>query len=467
MSTLRKRKSRAAAAAEEPRTAADAGQAPATAETGGTGGPGARRGLRAARPRRRGRTCAVCGLLSTGLVGALLTAGHPGGPGAGDGAKAAVKAPAPVRHAPTARTTPPWDGEAKVIGDGSTSYTGPQPHQLKPEKLKPGQKPPQFVVFSWDGALENDDHFFSRFRKVAKANDAHMTFFLSGIYLLPKARRTLYHPPKHAPGSAAIDFPTDEHIRWTLEQLRLAWQDGDEIGTHFNGHFCAPDPGGGGTWTTGQWKKEMSQAYSFVQNWKTDTGFKDLAPLPFDYAQELVGGRAPCLEGQKNLLPAEKALGWRYDASSPGDFQQWPAKKGGVWDFPLQLLPYPGKDLQVLSMDFNFLYNQSGDETEGDPARYPQWEKETRQGYLNGFERAYNGSRAPLFVGNHFETWNGGLYMQAVEDVVKAVCTKKDVRCVSFKELCDWLDVQDPAVLAKLRNLDPGEAPDWAAFLGK
>jgi hypothetical protein len=295
-----------------------------------------------------------------------------------------------------------------------------------------------------------------------------MTFFLSGIYLLPKDKRTLYHPPQHPPGSSAIDFPTDQHIKWTLQQLRLAWEDGDEIGTHFNGHFCKPDQGAGANWSTKEWLSETNQAYSFVQNWKTNTGYKDIPPLPFDYSQELVGGRAPCLEGQKNLLPAEKQLGWRYDASSPGDFQLWPQKQDGVWNFPLELVPYPGKSFQGLSMDFNFLYNQSGgDVTEGDPAKYPAWEKQTRQGYLDGFERVYNGSRAPLFIGNHFEDWNGGIYMQAVSDVVKNVCGKKGVECVSFKELCDWLDVQDPAVVAKLRNLDPGESPDWSTFLKK
>jgi hypothetical protein len=360
------------------------------------------------------------------------------------------------------------EGKPHVIGDGSTAYTGPQPHQPKPEKLKPGQKPPQFVVFSWDGALENDDHYFSRFRKLGEKYGADETFFLSGIYLLPKAKRTLYKPPMHSPGASAIDFPTDQHIRWTLQQLREAWEDGDEIGTHFNGHFCAPDPGGGGNWTTKMWLSEISQAQSFVEHWKTNTGYKDIPPLPFDYAKELVGGRAPCLEGQKKLLPAEKALGWRYDASSPGGFQSWPSKKDGVWDFPLELIPYPGKDFQVLSMDFNFLYNQSGgDVTEGDPAMYPTWEKETREGYLAGFERAYHGSRAPLFIGNHFETWNGGIYMQAIADVMKDVCRRKGVRCVSFKELADWLDAQDPKVLAKLRDLDPGESPDWSTFLAK
>jgi hypothetical protein len=358
-----------------------------------------------------------------------------------------------------------WDGKTKVLGDGSTSYTGPQPNQPKIEKLKPGEKPPQFVVFSWDGALENDDHLFSHFREVAKQNNAHMTFFLTGMYLLPAAKRAMYHPPMHPVGTAAISFATDPHIRATLEQVRQAYLDGNEIGTHFNGHFCGTK--GGGDWSVAQWKSEIDQAYSFVENWKTNTGFNDIAPLPFDYSTELAGGRAPCLEGQKNLLKAAKTYGWQYDASSPGDFQIWPNKKDGIWDFPLQLIPYPNSKFQVLSMDFNFLANQSGDSTQGDPSKYATWEKEAREGYLNGFERVYNGSRAPLFIGNHFETWNGGIYMQAIEDVMKSVCKRTGVRCVSFKELADWMDAQDPAVLAKLRLLDPAQSPDWKSYLKK
>ncbi|MDX6353324.1 MAG: hypothetical protein QOF98_227 [Streptomyces sp.] len=435
---------------------------------------GPSRNRESAAPLNRRKFCALCGIAFLGLVGAVAET-VDGGAGKAEGAEGPGGQPsqgATPEQTATATSTPTpsptWDGKTRVIGDGSTSYTGPQPGQLKPEKLKPGETPPQFVVFSWDGALENDDHLFSRFRKLAKEHNAHFTFFLSGIYLLPKDKRTLYHPPQHAPGSSAIDFPTDEHIEWTLEQLRLAWQEGNEIGTHFNGHFCAPDPCAGGNWSTEDWQSEIAQAKSFVENWKTHTGFKDIPPLPFDYSAELAGGRAPCLEGQQNLLPAAKELGWRYDASSPGDFQLWPAKKSGVWDFPLQLIPYPDADYQVLSMDFNFLYHQSGgDVTQGDPADYDRWEQTTRDGYLNGFERVYNGSRAPLFVGNHFETWNGGIYMQAIEDVVKDVAGRKDVRCVSFKELADWLDVQDPAVLTQLRTLDPSEAPDWTTFITK
>ncbi|MER7463182.1 hypothetical protein [Streptomyces sp. NPDC097981] len=375
-----------------------------------------------------------------------------GASGGAAGAAAAAKGPEEA-----------WDGKVKVLGDGSTSYTGPQPGQLKPEKLKPGEKPPQFVVFSWDGALEGDDHLFSHFRQVAKENKAHMTFFLTGIYLLPDNKKMLYRPPQHPQGSAAISYPTVPHVKSTLGQLRGAWADGDEIGSHFNGHFCGST--GGGDWSPAEWKSEIDQTYSFVKNWKTNTGFTKEAPLPFDPDREVVGGRAPCLEGQKNLLTAIKPYGWRYDASSSGDFQLWPSKLDGIWNFPLQLVPLQGKEVQVLSMDFNFLFNQSGDSTQGDPAKFAAWQAQVRASYMNGFNRVYNGSRAPMFIGNHFEDWNGGIYMKAVEDVMKDVCPRQEVRCVSFKELSDWLDVQDPKVLAQLRTLDPAQAPDWTDLI--
>ncbi|MFF9645394.1 polysaccharide deacetylase family protein [Kitasatospora aureofaciens] len=412
----------------------------------------------------------MTGLLAVGVVAALaLAAGGPDWQGrpTAVGTTPASPEPSPTNDTPaptsTPSATPAWDGRVKVLGDGSTSYTGPQPKQPTPEKLKPGEKPPQFVVFSWDGALEGDDHLFSRFRKLGVENNAQMTFFLSGIYTLPKSKRTLYHPPQHDPGAASIDYATDAHIKDTLEQLRLAWLDGNEIGTHFNGHFCGKK--GGGDWSAEEWKSELDQAVSFVTNWKTNTGFKDLPPLPFDYTKELVGGRAPCLEGQKNLLPAEKAAGFRYDASSPGEFQVWPSKKDGIWNFPLQMLPFPAKGSQGLSMDFNFLAGQSGNSTKGDPKKFAEWEKETKESYLAGFERVYNGSRAPLFIGNHFEDWNGGIYMQAIEDVMTDVCKRDGVRCVTFRQVADWLDAQDPKVLDKLRQLDPGQPTDWTRLV--
>ncbi|QYA94890.1 hypothetical protein KZO11_14960 [Streptomyces anulatus] len=356
--------------------------------------------------------------------------------------------------------------KVRLIGDGSTADTGKQPNQPQaPVPLEPGQKPPQFVIFSWDGAGEVGNGLFPRFLELAKEHDAAMTFFLSGIYLLPESKKSLYRPPNNPRGASDIGYLTDDHVKDTLKYVRQAWLDGHEIGTHFNGHFC----GGSGSverWTPAQWHSEINQAVSFVTEWRTNTGWENEDPLPFDYRKELIGGRTPCLLGQDNLLPTASKLGWRYDASSPGGRQTWPVKRGGIWDLPLQAMPFPGHSFEVLSMDYNILANQSQNSTKGMPSRYPGWRTQATGAYLAGFQRAYESNRAPFYIGNHFEEWNGGIYMDAVEEVIKKVADKDDVRLVSFRQYVDWLDVQDPAVLAKLRTLDVGQAPadGWNSF---
>ncbi|WP_425830846.1 hypothetical protein [Streptomyces fractus] len=365
----------------------------------------------------------------------------------------------------------PARARLRAIGDGSTAYTGRQPHQPgRPERLEPGQKPPQFVVFSWDGAGEVGNGLFPRFLKLAEDHGAHMTFFLSGLYLLPESKKRLYRPPNNPVGASDIGYLTDAHIKETLTYVRRAWLEGHEIGTHFNGHFCA----GTGTvadWTPAQWRDEIEQAKSFVQKWRTHTGWKDLPALPFDYDKELVGGRTPCLLGQDGLLPTARELGWRYDASSPGGVQRWPHKRLGIWDLPLQAVPFPGRSFEVLSMDYNMLANQSLNSTRAPAANYPGWRKQSAQAYIQGFKRAYETNRAPFFIGNHFEEWNGGIYMDAVEDALKHIAATAenhgDVRLVSFRQFVDWLDTQDPETLAKLRTLDVGQQPaeGWRKFL--
>ncbi|WP_405783170.1 hypothetical protein [Streptomyces sp. NBC_00859] len=356
--------------------------------------------------------------------------------------------------------------KVRIIGDASTADTGAQPNQPHAVPLEPGETPPQFVIFSWDGAGETDAALFSRFLKVAEDHDAKMTFFLSGIFLLPEAKRKLYLPPHHAPGASAIGYLTDAHIRATLEQLTKAWNAGHEIGTHFNGHFCGA--GGVREWSPEDWDSEIEQAIKFVMTWKTNTGFTDLPPLPFDYRKELIGGRAPCLEGQRNLLPTAAKRGWKYDASSPGGMQMWPSKREGVWDYPLQAIPFPGHTFEVLSMDYNIMANQNGGNPKGDPTKFDAWRTQAAESYKAGFDRTYHTNRAPYFVGNHLETWNGGIYMDAVEQFIQQIAGTPDTRLVSFRQFTEWQEAQDPAVLRKLRTLDPGHGPTegWKQFLG-
>ncbi|WP_431960843.1 hypothetical protein [Actinacidiphila sp. bgisy160] len=411
---------------------------------------------------RRGVLGLAAGAAAAGLVG--CAGEDPGGRHVNGGSPASPTPSTGRQGKPTPSPSP----SVRAIGDGSTADTGPQPHQPAVERLEPGQTPPQFVIFSWDGAGELDNGLFARFRKVAGEHGAKMTFFLSGIYLLPESKRRLYKPPRNPVGASDIGYLTDAHVRATLEQLRLAWLEGHEIGTHFNGHFCAGS-GSVGRWSPADWRSEIDQAVGFVENWRTHTGFTDLPPLPFDYRKELVGGRTPCLLGQRSLLPTAARLGWRYDASSPGGLQVWPGRSHGLWNLPLQALPFPGRSFEVLSMDYNMLANQSVNSTRGNPAHYPAWQRQARDAYLGGFRRAYETNRAPLFIGNHFEQWNGGIYMDAVEDALRRIADHRDVRLVSFRQFVDWLDGQDPAVLAKLRTLGPGQRPagGWRRFLAQ
>ncbi|MFJ8434491.1 hypothetical protein ACIQ9P_24645 [Kitasatospora sp. NPDC094019] len=410
---------------------------------------------------------------ATAALGAVTAcSGGGSGPTAASGSSSGP-APVPTTGGVSTGTGTPsgTPTKGKPIGDGSTSDTGPQPNQPKPEKLKPGERPPQFVVFSWDGAGATEDAQFPRFLKLAEEHKASMTFFLSGIYALPKGRSELYQPPKHSVGASDIPYLSDGAVKNTIKLVSQAWLAGHEIGTHFNGHFCSTRPDGNGVnkWTPEDWQSEIDQAVGFVTQWRTNTGFTDVDPLPFDYKKELIGGRTPCLEGQKALLPTAAALGWKYDASSSGGQQIWPQKvqDGKVWDLPLQSIPFPGHTFQVLSMDYNILANQSK-VTNGDPAKFNDWRTQARDSYLAGFDRAYNGNRAPFFIGNHFEQWNGGIYMDAVEETLKTVAGKPEVRLVSFKQLVEWLEVQDQSTLRKLRTLNVGQAPagGWESFLG-
>ncbi|MGW7468915.1 hypothetical protein ACWGJT_30680 [Streptomyces xantholiticus] len=392
------------------------------------------------------------GAVATALVAGLAGCSGPGG-AKGPGGPAGKKGVAAPKSA------------VRLIGDGSTAFTGAQPGLLKPQRLKPGQRPPQFVVFSWDGAGEDSQKLFSHFREVGKKYDATMTYFLSGVYLLPEEKRAMYNPPQHAAGRSDIGFNDIEGIRDTVRELRAAWLEGNEVGTHFNGHFCGRT--GVGAWSVEEWKSEIRQAKSFVKNWKTNADLASMEPLPFDYDKELIGARTPCLEGRENFVRAASTLGFRYDTSGVNN-QVWPEKERGLWDLSLQLVPVPGRAFETLSMDYNFMVNQSGT-VKGDPAKHEYWGNQMRDGLIQAFERAYQGNRAPLIIGNHFESWNGGTYMRAVEQTIAAVCGKSEVECVSFRQLVDWLDAQDPKVLEKLRGLEVGEAPQggWKQFLGK
>jgi hypothetical protein len=217
-------------------------------------------------------------------------------------------------------------------------------------------------------------------------------------------------------------------------QIALGYRDGNEVGTHYNGHFCGA--GGVGTWTGADWSHELDQFDALF--------FGHGLKLPFR-TSEIVGGRTPCLEGNLDALyPVLAERGFRYDASRTAVLGSWPLKRLGIWSFPLLELPFIGHTFRVVSMDYNFMANQANES-------HARIENETYRTLWNAFRASYLGNRAPLSLGNHFETWESWAYDHALSRFLLRACRLPEVRCSSFVELANWLDAQRPKRLARFR----------------
>ncbi|MEK8227415.1 hypothetical protein NKG05_16895 [Oerskovia sp. M15] len=59
-----------------------------------------------------------------------------------------------------------------------------------------------------------------------------------------------------------------------MGDLNAAYLEGHEIGTHYNGHFCADNPPGGGDWTTADWNSELDQFFGFWNDWQEINGLQ-------------------------------------------------------------------------------------------------------------------------------------------------------------------------------------------------
>jgi hypothetical protein len=316
----------------------------------------------------------------------------------------------------------------------------PDPPTRPTTNPKPG-RPPQFVIASFDGA--GDAALWRYWREVGRRTGARFTFFLSGVYLLGEERRVLYQPPEHQPGSSDIGFmqrtgrtSSARRIGELLVQLAAGYAEGHEIGTHFNGHFCAPYNGSVGGWTAADWRQELSQFDELLARARALNRIGRIG-LGFGPA-DVVGARTPCLEGKLDVLHRVLSeRGFRYDSSSSAPLGTWPRRYSGVWSFPLPEIPLAGTHLRVISMDYNFMANQPRAERPEDVSRI---EEQTLTSYVNAFEQSYRGNRAPFAIGNHFARWNHGAYVRALTRFLERVCRLQDVRCAPYSEVADWLD---------------------------
>jgi hypothetical protein len=340
--------------------------------------------------------------------------------------------------------------------------------------LKPGERPPQFVVVSFDGA--GWDEMWQHWFGVAARVPFRFTGFLSGVYLLSDATRDHYHPPGYPAGTSAIGWTGAADVPVEIRDLNRALAAGDEIGTHFNGHFCvgAGLPTGGSSWTTSDWDAELDQFFALVAHADANNGLT--RPRLDLTAADIHGERTPCLEGTPQaLFPSLRSHGLEYDASFSRTGLAWPTRTGptrtgptrtgptrarGIWQLGMPVFPVHGTlpdgrtGVPVTAMDYNYYFTQRGASSSGlTPEESARDGRQVLATYRDMYHAAYAGNRAPLILGNHFNDWNGGAYVDALTTFVEQTCGRPQTLCVTFSDLVAWLDAQRPSVLRRLQQL--------------
>lgn len=298
--------------------------------------------------------------------------------------------------------------------------------------LPPTKRRPQFVLISFDGSwsLSMWDQtltFADRLRQNEKP--IHFTYFISGVYFLSYADRFSYHAPGQEVGKSAIGFASnDADISKRIEKVNTAIRDGHEIGTHFNGHYD------GSMWSKEQWQSEFTQFYDLI--------FKPTHAFTIN-ANDIHGGRTPVLGVNQNYYDVAGEHGFTYDSSAVGKPGEWPRKtKQGFWEIPLANITYVPTGTNIISMDYNFYYKQTGakDTLLRDT---PEWNEAYRamlDSFMKYFNDNYNGTRAPVVIGNHFSLWNDGVYWDALKQFATNVCGMPDVHCTTFSEAVRYLE---------------------------
>jgi hypothetical protein len=379
-------------------------------------------------------------------------------------------------NSPDAAPEPGETAAPTPVGSSDPTDGPAAASRIGPEALGPvtaGERPPQVVVVAFDGAgvaVDGKYPMFDFWRDVSRAADARFTFFLSGPYLLTHDNIGHYSAPQLGPATQAMPFQVSgvlplpgqteqDAIRHELENLRDAHAEGSEIGTHFNGHICGDERGSVERFSAADWDAEIEQFNAMIADANTTNDISPPVELGFT-GDDVVGSRTPCLQGNYTLLyPVLEEHGYLYDTSPTPDASepsQWPQRgwsetgPTSMWVFPLAYVPSYGMGKRVLAMDYNLCFQHEGCKTK---APYPtsttdRWGQQALDTYRQYFETNYTGRRAPVFVGNHFSMWHNGAYTAALSAFVSETCTKPEVRCVSYRELAEWLNATPEDQLA-------------------
>ena len=270
----------------------------------------------------------------------------------------------------------------------------------------------QYVLLSFDGS--ESIAMWQKTREFAKEMNqknkpVNFTYFISSVYFLPP--NTTDVPSKIGYSRKVEDIPK------RIEQIKLAQSEGHEIASHMNGHFRATD------WSVNKWMSEFDI-------------FNKIVPV------KTSGFRSPLLSRNENLYKVLPKFGYKYDSSGVGKMGEMPIKnKYGTWEIPLVTLTLPGGGA-TLSMDYNIYLSQTGAKDILKKGTM-EWNKNYNQtvgAFQNYFNKNYDGTRAPVVIGNHFSLWNDGLYWESMKTFAQNVCGLHDVKCGTFGELVEDLN---------------------------
>ncbi len=287
-----------------------------------------------------------------------------------------------------------------------------------------GEKPVQTVIISFDGAHDNNQ--WQRSLDLGRRTGAEFTYFLSCVFALSPDTKQVYDAPGKGRAKSNVGFGKSQED--VAERLNYIWQanlEGHEIASHTCGHFDGKD------WSKADWLSEFSQ---FERIMKDAWNINGLVGEPKGWRAmigAITGFRAPYLSINANLYAALVDKKFAYDASKVERDIKAPALGGRLAQFALPMLAEGPEQRRVLSMDYNLFVRHSGgfERSDVDGA----FEKRTLDALNVAFKSQYDGARNPVQFGLHFTLMNGGAYWRAVERFASDVCTRADVRCVSYR----------------------------------
>lgn len=355
----------------------------------------------------------------------------------------------------------------------------------KPAKArKPAavERPPQYVLLAFDGSFANDfwdesvafaETVPTTVPTIGDKKLMRFTYFVNPPYYVARERRSVYTTPGiNKPGVSCIGWGNPiETIGPRVDRTNYAFQRGHEIGSHANSHCDASgkdkdNPMFGRMWTEADWNSEFEQFNRMFFNVYSINGIKPTTRSPNGFVfkpSDIVGFRAPLLEHTPGLWPTLKKFGFRYDTSKSSSPTYWPQRNDfGTWNFPLGMIKIAGSTRKTLSMDYNWLCFHSACATKKDltEAERQQFKKQMVDSYMYYFKINYHGGRAPVHIGHHFSKWNKGAYWDAMKEFAQNVCSRPEVRCVTYKAYADWLDGLDAKTLQSYRDGDFAKLKD-------